>query len=204
MIVISDTSPILNLAAVGQLELLLKLYRKVAMPPEVERELRRNGFTQSLSWLVVIQPTDKLQILHLISMLDAGEAEAIALAKELNAQKLLIDERLGRRIAIENGIPVTGVLGVLADAKRAGFVDACDPRTAGQHRRFLGERGPSRAFSTVRRRGMNGLPDCGYVHGLPGETDRRGTEVRQDDSVRFTGEPRAARLAIPQARQGEG
>lgn len=127
MIVISDTSPILNLSAVGQLDLLPKLYGKVAMPPEVERELRRNGFSESLTWLMVIQPTDRIRVQHLMSMLDAGEAEAIALAKELSAQKLLIDERLGRKIAVEHGIPVTGVLGILADAKRAGFIDACGP-----------------------------------------------------------------------------
>ena len=127
MIVVSDTSSILNLAAVGQLELLSRLYGQVVIPPEVARELRRNGFAQNPIWLVAVQPSNSLHIAALLSVVDAGEAEAIALAKELNAQKLLIDEKLGRRIAIENGIPVTGVLGILANAKRVGLIDACGP-----------------------------------------------------------------------------
>lgn len=72
MIVGSDSSPILNLSAVGPLDLLRKLHGKVAMPPQVERELRRDGFVQNLNWLAVIEPSDKLQVRRFMSMLDAG------------------------------------------------------------------------------------------------------------------------------------
>jgi hypothetical protein len=127
VIVVSDTSPILNLAAVGHLDLLPKLYGSVVMPPSVERELRRNGFTGSPNWLTVIQPVGRAEIVGLLEDLHPGEAEAIVLAREMNADKLLIDERRGRAIAIERGLPVTGVLGILADAKRFGFIEECAP-----------------------------------------------------------------------------
>ena len=49
---------------------------------------------------------------------DAGEAEAIELAKELHADRLLIDERKGRKLAVREGIPVIGLLGIVLLAKR--------------------------------------------------------------------------------------
>lgn len=58
---------------------------------------------------------------------NVGEAEAIALAVELNATRLLIDERLGRQAATERGLKITGVLGILLAAKRQGFVTAVQP-----------------------------------------------------------------------------
>ena len=52
--------------------------------------------------------------------IDEEEAEAIALAIELNAQLLLIDEHLGRTVASRLGLKFTGVLGVLLEAKNKG------------------------------------------------------------------------------------
>ena len=59
--------------------------------------------------------------------LDLGEAEAIALAVELNADRLLIDERLGRVIAVRSGLQVTGVLGILIAAKRRNLIQDVKP-----------------------------------------------------------------------------
>lgn len=56
------------------------------------------------------------------NLLDQGEAEAIELAKELRADLLLIDERKGRRLAAEEGVPVIGLLGVVLLAKRRGLI----------------------------------------------------------------------------------
>lgn len=56
-----------------------------------------------------------------------GEAEAIVLAQELAADILLIDERKARKTALQLGLPVTGILGVLLEAKKAGLVPAIKP-----------------------------------------------------------------------------
>jgi uncharacterized protein len=63
----------------------------------------------------------------LIHELDPGEAEAIALAIELNSDVLLMDERAGRQKALEMGLKVTGVIGVLLTAKGLGLVTAVRP-----------------------------------------------------------------------------
>ncbi len=56
--------------------------------------------------------------------MDSGEAEAIALARELHADRLLIDERKGRKLAEQEGIPVIGLLGVVLLAKRKALIPA--------------------------------------------------------------------------------
>ena len=60
--------------------------------------------------------------------LDAGEAEAIALALETGAELLLMDERLGRETAAHLGLRYVGVIGVLVEAKHKGLVSALKPQ----------------------------------------------------------------------------
>lgn len=134
MIVVSDTSPILNLARIGRLELLASLYKQVLIPPAVFGELAvsRNAVlpvinAASASWIIVETPKDQDRVRELRDDLDAGEAEAIVLAVERHAELLLVDERRGRRIAMALGLRITGLLGVLADAKRAGLIESIKP-----------------------------------------------------------------------------
>ena len=133
MIVVSDTSPILNLALIGQLHLLPSLYHQVLIPPAVHLELTRSGVDALVSmpgsstWLIVAEAQDQARVRQLCSQLDRGEAEAIVLALERQADLLLMDERRGRREAAALGLRVTGLLGVLAEAKRAGLVDQVRP-----------------------------------------------------------------------------
>ena len=136
MIVVSDTSPLSGLAIVGQLSLLHTLYGKIIIPTAVADELRRGGQDDpriaqilTLSWLETKPPSDSRLVdeLQTVYRLDRGESEAIALALELSADELLIDERLGRREASRLGLPITGLLGVLLVAKNRSLVSAVRP-----------------------------------------------------------------------------
>ena len=130
MIVISDTSAITNLAAIQHLQLLPQLYNQVIIPEAVYRELADIDppvpgtlEVQSVSWLEVRQVKDFgiVERLQNDARLDPGESEAIALALELNADLLLIDERRGRAEADRLGLRITGLLGILASARESYF-----------------------------------------------------------------------------------
>ncbi|NER22203.1 MAG: DUF3368 domain-containing protein [Symploca sp. SIO1B1] len=134
MIVVSDTSPITSLAGIGRLELLQQLYSIVIIPQAVYDEMVRVGKAvpgalevQTFAWIKTQQVSDFDRVSVLQADLDPGEAEAIILAMELNAELLLMDERSGRNIALSYGINVSGVLGVLLEAKRKGLISAVKP-----------------------------------------------------------------------------
>jgi predicted nucleic acid-binding protein len=127
LIVVSDTSPILNLAIVDRLPLLRQLYGEIIIPPAVSRELLRNGIHPDLSWTRVVVAEDQSAVAALREELDPGEAEAIVIAVQLHADLLLVDEKRGRRIALDRGLEVAGLLGVLAEAKARGIITACQP-----------------------------------------------------------------------------
>jgi len=134
MIVVSNTSPISNLAAIGQLGLLQQLYSNVIIPLAVYQEILETGNTdpatlaiQNLNWIQTRSVTN-LPLLQTLQMnLDPGEAEAITLAVELNADRLIIDERRGRNEAIQVGLQVTGLWGILLAAKQQGLVPLLQP-----------------------------------------------------------------------------
>ena len=121
MLIVSDTSPILNLVAVERLELLRDLYGWIVIPPAVSAELHANGIFLTADWVEVIEPRNRAAVDGLRAELDAGESEAIVLAQQLKASLLLMDERLGRRAAIQLGLDVTGLLGILAEGKKRGL-----------------------------------------------------------------------------------
>ena len=121
MIVVSDTSPITALLAVEQTELLKQLFGEVVIPSAVETELLRTHPTLP-AWLRVQSLQNSVKANLYARSVDRGEAEAIALAEELHADHLLIDERKGRRLAQQQGLPVVGLLGVVLLAKRAKLI----------------------------------------------------------------------------------
>lgn len=133
MRVVSDTSPISNLAIIGRLEILARQFGKVSIPSTVHRELSRlehdagsrairDALTQG--WIQVETTATSDLARNLASSLDAGEADAIALASESAADLLIMDESAGRSAARNLGITMTGTLGVLLKEKRAGGLDS--------------------------------------------------------------------------------
>ena len=134
MIVVSNASPIIGLAAIGHLDLLRLLYGKVIIPKAVYREISVSGAGQpgaqelrSLDWIETRRVTDESRCLSLETELGRGEAEAIILAIELKADLLLMDERRGRIVASRLGLKLVGLMGVVLEAKHRGLIPAVKP-----------------------------------------------------------------------------
>jgi hypothetical protein len=134
LIVVSNTSPIINLAAIGHLDLLPRIYRTIAIPQAVYEEITVAGQgkpgdqeVQEANWITVYQVTNTKQVVGLCQSLNLGEAEAIALTLQLGAKRLLIDEHRGREIASNYGITITGILGILTIARRQNFIHQVRP-----------------------------------------------------------------------------
>ena len=77
--------------------------------------------------LKIVCPQNQQLVSVLSEALDPGEAGAIALAHELEADRLLIDERAGRRIAQDYGLKIRGLLGILINAKNQGLISKAEP-----------------------------------------------------------------------------
>jgi len=128
VIVVSDTSPLNYLVLVEAVEVLLELFKEVYVPPDVLRELHDDRTPEPVrrwarappSWLKVTRPTSPFAA---APDLGPGEAQAIALAVELRATFLLMDDRDGARIAAKQGLRVVGTLAVLEQAATRGLLD---------------------------------------------------------------------------------
>lgn len=136
MIVVSDTSPLRALSAIGRLDLIPAIFGEAFLPPAVMQELLVPVkhlpvfVADDFPFLVMRRPLDVQRVSELHLRLNSGEAEAISLALELRADAILIDERLGRREAEKLGLRAIGVLGILADAKHRGLVVSLTPLIA--------------------------------------------------------------------------
>jgi predicted nucleic acid-binding protein len=131
--VVVNTTPIIALSLIGELDLLRSLYGQVVVPPSVEAEVLAGGRDgigsselQAASWVRVASLQDPRRA-DLLADLDRGEAEVLALALELDADLVIIDERLARLHAKRLGLRLTGTLGVLLRAKQLGHVKAVAP-----------------------------------------------------------------------------
>lgn len=129
MIVVADASPLHYLILIDHVDVLPALYGRVVVPPAVIAELTReetpdrvkSWIDNAPDWLHVQAPTQMPPDVR--ATLGAGERDAIALAKEMTADALLVDDRDARRECAQLGIPVLGTLRVLADAAQQGFAD---------------------------------------------------------------------------------
>lgn len=123
MTVVADSSPLIALVRVEQLSLLEKLFGEVLVPPAVAREvgLSLPGF------LIERALARPIPAAILRASLDPGESEAISLAVELRAERVILDDRPARRLAKVLGLPVIGVLGILLAAKEKALLPAVRP-----------------------------------------------------------------------------
>ncbi len=133
MIVIADTSVVLNLCCVRREQLLAALFGRVLVPTEVAAEFRRLAGMDARfaeltlpAWVEVLQtsaPPPEVSAANL----DIGEAAAIALCLSHSADALLMDETLGRAVAARLGLRTIGTLGILLDARSRGLIERVAP-----------------------------------------------------------------------------
>jgi len=128
MIVVADTTPLRYLIVIERDHLLPKLYKRVLIPPAVARELNQPNTPDAVrawmanrpDWLEIQRP---IRILGLEVDLDEGEQEAIALALEVAADLLLVDDWDARQEAERRHLRAVGTLRVLADGARLGLAN---------------------------------------------------------------------------------
>jgi predicted nucleic acid-binding protein len=137
VIVVSNTSPLTNLAAIGQFDLLYKLFGEIYIAEGVVIELSAEGITwpgadevAAANWVHIEQVNYKSLVDSLRLDLDFGEAATIALAIQLRADLVLLDEQMGRRAAQYLNLTVMGVVGLLVRAKKIGLLDQVRPHLA--------------------------------------------------------------------------
>jgi predicted nucleic acid-binding protein len=142
MIVIADATPVHYLILIHQADILSTLYGRVIIPEAVRRELTPDAVKQ---W--VASPPPWIEVHHVavgeeasLRRLDPGEREAIALAEELRADALIMDDRAGRKEAERRGLRVIGTLRVLYDAAHAGLLNLAEALEALQHSGFYVDR----------------------------------------------------------------
>jgi uncharacterized protein len=131
MILVADTSALIALATCQSLDLLEQLFHRVVVPETVYIEATQTDKPQAQPLKAYlhdkIQKVDLKNFVFLDGFADAGETEAMILYKQLQADKLLIDDRRGRNIAKLNHISTIGSLGILLAAKQKGIIAEISP-----------------------------------------------------------------------------
>jgi predicted nucleic acid-binding protein len=129
MIVIADTSPLCYLILIGHIDLLSTIFGRVIIPQAVCDELNAEGtpdvlrdwVTQMPDWIevhITITKQDKT-----LDRLHRGEREAIILAEHLRADLIVLDDKAAREAAVQRGLTVTGLLGILNEGAKQGLID---------------------------------------------------------------------------------
>jgi predicted nucleic acid-binding protein len=131
MIVVADTSVILNLCRVQHEHLLPQLFKRVLIPMEVADEFSRLTKIQKRffglvlpSWIEISPEPQTFPQEVVQAQLDIGESAAIALCLNLKADVLLIDEMIGREVAAKLGVRTVGIMGILVDARNQKLISS--------------------------------------------------------------------------------
>jgi uncharacterized protein len=135
VIVVSDSSPLIALSSVGQLTIVQRLYGKVLIPEAIYQEVvsdpaaARAGSREvaAAEWIEVRSVSNRPLVERISEEVDPGEAEAFALALELGADLVLVDDRGARAAAARLGLRTTGVGGILVSAKAEGLIPLVKP-----------------------------------------------------------------------------
>jgi predicted nucleic acid-binding protein len=121
--IISDTSCLILLHKIGELDLLQRLFHTVFITPEIATEYE----LPLPKWIIIDSPINKIYQRILEASLDKGESSAIALCLEKTDPLLIIDDLKGRKFAENLGLKITGTLGILILAKRQNLISSVKP-----------------------------------------------------------------------------
>ena len=128
--VIVNTTPLIALADIGQLDLLRNLYTEVMIPSAVNSEIisePARTLVSAADWIKIKSIGVKAQKSSFSSRLHSGEIEVILLAQENEADLLIMDDNAAKKTAKFLGFTVTGTMGVLLRAKREGLITEVKP-----------------------------------------------------------------------------
>jgi hypothetical protein len=123
---VSNASPLIALAAIKRLDFVRALFETVLIPPAVAHEIRRS-IPVVPPWLQVQTLRDPLPLIVLRRTLGVGEREAVALALEVHADPIILDDLPARRVAQLAGLNVVGTVGMLLGAKHIGLIGRIRP-----------------------------------------------------------------------------
>jgi hypothetical protein len=135
-VVVSNSSPLIALSAINSFDLLRHLYGTIRIPQAVYDEVAVTGRARpgssevaGSSWVVSHRVKNQAEVTRLVSTsaLGRGEAEAIILAGEINAELVLLDDGRARRFAGSKALDVIGTLGILLHAKRGNLIPFVKP-----------------------------------------------------------------------------
>ncbi|MEA3478945.1 MAG: DUF3368 domain-containing protein, partial [Bacteroidota bacterium] len=119
---------------IGKLDLFKEIFSKVYIPEEVFKEVVQRGkgkpgskVIKEADWIEPKPVKDKIQVAFLLGSLEKGEAEVLVLARELEADLILLDEEKARKSAVIAGFEIMGLLGLFILAKNLGLIHEVRP-----------------------------------------------------------------------------
>ena len=132
--IVSNATPLIAFARIGQLGLLQEIVKSIVIPKAVALEIStydqdKTGLIDLLreQWISVREIASQQQVSLLLPTLDRGESEVIVLALEQKASLVLIDELAARQVCKSLNIPITGSIGILIKAQQLGKIAAVKP-----------------------------------------------------------------------------
>lgn len=132
--VVVNTTPLIALSHVGQLDILKKLYGEIIIPQAVYKELSvkeesicKKMVNSSLDWIRIDNIQNQMAKSMYKTQLHEGEVEVMILSKEIQADVVIIDDANAKKHAKYLELLVTGTLGILIKAKQKGYVDELKP-----------------------------------------------------------------------------
>lgn len=130
-VVIANSTCLIGLGKIGRLDILRQLFGHIIVPSAVYHEVVIRGMgrigakeVEEAAWIETHEVKNTLAVNTLkLLMIGTGEAEAIALAVEANADFIILDDWKARQIALGMSLPVIGTVAVLTRAVEKGFIE---------------------------------------------------------------------------------